>query len=135
MRREKEHNAYNFVSENSYRCFRMIHFGHKISFFVALCILSSAVRYTVQINKQMEDNSLHRLLSFNCKNIKLSLECIQELCKSADIIVLQETRLLPNETAVLSSVNDKFGLTGTSAIDTTTTGMLRSRPYGGDARL
>lgn len=34
-----------------------------------------------------------QIMSFNCKNVKRSLECIRQLCKSADIIALQKTWL------------------------------------------
>lgn len=58
------------------------------------------------------------LISFNCKNIVRSVECVRKLCRSADIVALQETWLLPHDLAFLGTVDDDFGFTGTSAVDT-----------------
>lgn len=74
------------------------------------------------------------LISFNCKNIVRSVECVRKLCRSADIVALQETWLLPHDLAFLGTVDDDFGFTGTSAVDTSA-GVLRGRPYGGVAIL
>ncbi|CAF4843312.1 unnamed protein product [Pieris macdunnoughi] len=74
------------------------------------------------------------MTTFNCKNIKRSLECIRDLCRHSDIIALQETWLLPSEISYLGSIEADFGYTGTSAMDTSE-GMLRGRPYGGVALL
>lgn len=74
------------------------------------------------------------LISYNCKNIKRSIEGIRELCSVGDIIALQETWLLPHDLPFLTGVHDDFGSTGTSAVDTAT-GILRGRPHGGVALL
>lgn len=80
------------------------------------------------------DKHLYKLVSFNCKSIKRSIDYIRELCSDYDIIALQETWLLPEELAFLYSISDEFGCTGISAVDTTT-GILRGRPFGGVAIL
>jgi hypothetical protein len=82
----------------------------------------------------MGDKKLFKFVTFNCKNIKRSIEAIHDLCKTADLIALQETWLLPNELSMLNSISDDFGCTGVSAVDTTA-GMLRGRPHGGVALL
>lgn len=74
------------------------------------------------------------MVTFNCKNIKRSVEGIRQLCKVADIIALQETWLLPTDLPFLASVDEDFGSTGRFAVDTSA-GILRGRPYGGVALL
>lgn len=37
------------------------------------------------------------MVSFNCKNVKRSIDSIRKLCQSADIIALQETWLRQDE--------------------------------------
>lgn len=81
--------------------------------------------------------NIHRkckFVSFNCQGLKRSMECIRYLCKSADVIALQETWLLPHDIPILGDVHDDFAYTGVSAVDTSE-GVLRGRPYGGVAIL
>ncbi|KOB74179.1 Mutant cadherin, partial [Operophtera brumata] len=75
-----------------------------------------------------------KFVSFNCKNVKRSIDGIRSLCDSCDIIALQETWLLPEDISFLSCVDSKFSYTGTSAVDTTA-GVVRGRYYGGVALL
>lgn len=79
-------------------------------------------------------SSIHNFVSFNCKSIKRSVECIRQLCLTSHIIALQETWLLPGDIDFLSCINKDFGYTGTSAVDLEG-GMLKGRPYGGVALL
>lgn len=58
-------------------------------------------------------------ISFNCKNVKRSVDGIKELCDFADIIALQETWLMPHDLPFLDTIHVDFGSTGTSAVDTT----------------
>ncbi|XP_073958157.1 uncharacterized protein, partial [Choristoneura fumiferana] len=74
------------------------------------------------------------LVSYNCKSIKRSVDEVRSLCKIADIIAIQETWLLPSDLAYLTSIDEDFGSTGTSAVDTAK-GMLMGRPHGGVALL
>lgn len=74
------------------------------------------------------------LVTFNCKSLKRSINGVRQLCKDADIIALQETWLLPHDLSLLATIDDEFGYTGTSAVDTSK-GMLIGRPYGGVALL
>lgn len=74
------------------------------------------------------------LITYNCKNVKRSLEGIRQLCRYADVIALQETWLLPCDLTFLAEVHEDFGSTGTSAVDTSA-GILRGRPFGGVAVL
>jgi exonuclease III len=82
----------------------------------------------------MDKKSTYKLISYNCKSVKRSVECIRQLCRTRDIIALQETWLLPGDVPFLSEIDVEFGCTGMSAVDTGA-GMLRGRPYGGVALL
>ncbi|XP_045539177.1 uncharacterized protein LOC123722186 [Papilio machaon] len=82
----------------------------------------------------MMNKEIIKIASFNCKNVKRSIEGIRELCLCCDVIALQETWLLPQDIPYLSSIDNNFSYTGTSAVDTSV-GMLRGRPYGGVALL
>lgn len=62
-----------------------------------------------------------------------SVECIRRICKTADIIALKETWLLPHDVLYLGSIDNEFGFVGNSAVDTSD--ILRGRPYGGVAIL
>ncbi|KAL0850724.1 hypothetical protein ABMA28_006666 [Loxostege sticticalis] len=73
-------------------------------------------------------------VSFNCKNVIRSVDCIRRLCDTADIVALQETWLLPHDISFLGTIDDNFAYTGVSAVDTSA-GVLRGRPYGGVAIL
>lgn len=80
------------------------------------------------------DNKVYRFASFNCKNVKRSVESVRELCTYTDIVALQETWLRPDELPYLSDISKEFSSTGTSAIDTSE-GVLLGRPHGGVALL
>lgn len=73
-------------------------------------------------------------ITYNCKNIKRSVECVRSLCKGAEVIALQETWLLPHDLAFLGEIDKDFSYTGKSAVDLST-GVLRGRPHGGVAIL
>ncbi|XP_053618243.1 uncharacterized protein LOC128679811, partial [Plodia interpunctella] len=75
-----------------------------------------------------------KMISFNCKNVVRSVDCVRSLCQKADIVALQETWLLPHDIQFLGSIDDNFAFTGNSAVDTSA-GVLRGRPYGGVALL
>lgn len=75
-----------------------------------------------------------KFLTFNCKNITRSVDCVRKLCQIADVFALQETWLLPHDVPYLGSIDDRFAYTGTSAKDTSA-GVLQERPHGGVALL
>lgn len=75
-----------------------------------------------------------KLISFNCKNVVTSVDCVRRLCAFADIIALQETWLMPHDLAFLGNIHSDFAFCGNSAIDTSA-GIFRGRPYGGVAIL
>lgn len=79
-------------------------------------------------------NKQSSIVTFNCKNIKRSMNCVRELCRRADIVALQETWLFPDNLAFLGTIDENFEYVATSAIDTTA-GPVRGRPYGGCAIL
>lgn len=73
-------------------------------------------------------------ISFNCKSVKRNIDFVRSLCRSAYIVALQETWLLPHDVSILGTIDQDFAYTGKSAVDTSA-GMLRGRPYGGLAIL
>ncbi|XP_047997974.1 uncharacterized protein LOC125235445 [Leguminivora glycinivorella] len=75
-----------------------------------------------------------RFISYNCKSVKRSVDCIRNLCTKADIIALQETWLYPCDLHFLGTIHPDFAYIGTSAVDTST-GPMRGRPHGGVALL
>lgn len=76
----------------------------------------------------------YTLTSFNCKNVKRSVDNIRDLCLFSDIVALQETWLLPHDLTYLGGIDVNFSATGTSSVDTSK-GMLLGRPFGGVAIL
>lgn len=74
------------------------------------------------------------IVSFNCKNVKRSEQSIRDLTGKADIIVLQETWLLPHDLNFVHQINSECGCVAKSSVDTSV-GILRGRPYGGLAIL
>ena len=58
-----------------------------------------------------------RLAYFNCSSVNNSVNDIRELCASHDIVILQETWLLPYDITFLSSIHNDFLSFGNSAID------------------
>ncbi|KAI5635638.1 endonuclease/Exonuclease/phosphatase family domain-containing protein [Phthorimaea operculella] len=74
------------------------------------------------------------MVSYNCKSMKRSIAYLRDLCKSADIIALQETWLLPHDLDLVHTIDTEFSCTATSSVDTSA-GVLRGRPYGGLAIL
>lgn len=80
------------------------------------------------------NNRLTKMLSYNCKSVTRSVECIRDLCKSADFLALQETWLFQHDLPYLGTIDDDFGFFGKSSMDTST-GIFRGRPFGGVAIL
>lgn len=74
------------------------------------------------------------IVSFNCKNVKRGIQSVRDLTKTEDIIVLQETWLLPHDLNFMHQINSDFGLVAKSSMDTSV-GILKGRPYGGLAIL
>lgn len=70
------------------------------------------------LNKMENKSSTISLVTFNYKNVKRSMNCVRSLCKSADIIALQETWLLPHELSYLEDIDPDFSYTGKSSVDT-----------------
>lgn len=70
------------------------------------------------------------IVSFNCKNVKTSVPEIIDLCKSSDIIMLQETWLAKDEFPFLDSIHADFLSFGTSAMNLEES-VRTGRPHGG----
>ena len=70
--------------------------------------------------------------SYNCKNIKSSIDNVMQLCDVNDIVFLQETWLTHDELYVMKSpsLHPDFFADGVSAMDTSC-GMIKVRPFGG----
>ena len=76
----------------------------------------------------------NHIVSFNCRSFSSSLLEIQELCKSHDVILLQETWLAKQQLHFLSFIHDDFLFVGTSCMDLED-GVMTGRPHGGTAVL
>ena len=68
-----------------------------------------------------------RVSSFNCRNIKSSIDNVRQLCDTNDIIFLQETWLTFEELPMLKSLHADFYADGVTAMDTSS-GLLLGRP-------
>lgn len=79
-------------------------------------------------------NNKAKFVTFNCRSLVRSMDCIRTLCKSSHLIALQETCLLPHDIPLLGAVDRDFEYIGKSAVDVSA-GVLRGRPFGGVAIL
>ena len=70
-----------------------------------------------------------RIVSYNCNGVKNKLPVITDLCNNSDVVLLQETWLLPCETNLLGFVHKDFCAFSLSAVDDQK--LLVGRPYGG----
>ena len=76
-----------------------------------------------------------RVITYNCYNIKNSIQDICDLCKSDGLIIIQEIWLFQHEFSLLSTIlSSDFEGFGTTAIDISN-GIFSGRPYGGVAVL
>ena len=75
-----------------------------------------------------------RFITYNCYNIKSSLQDIYELCKTYDVIFLQETWLFDFELSMLSNIHSEFEGVVIFVIDVSS-GLFSGRPHGGIAIL
>ena len=66
--------------------------------------------------------------------LKSSINDVASLCENHDVILLQETWLLPHDMCLLQNVHNEFYGEGVSSVDTTG-GILIGCPYGGLAVL
>lgn len=74
------------------------------------------------------------IVSVNCKSLRSNMKFINELCNTNDIVLLQETWLLPSDLQILDSIHSDFLSVATSAVDTSSA-IIVGRPYGGAAIL
>jgi exonuclease III len=70
------------------------------------------------------------LSSFNCKNVRTSVDEIRELCNTCDVILLQETWLTSQDLPYLNTLDERCYSMGVSAMSTEDS-VLRGRPHGG----
>jgi exonuclease III len=71
-----------------------------------------------------------KVSSFNCKNVRSSVEEIRNLCDKSDIVILQETWLNEADITFLTTIHSSFYCTGVSSMRCDQK-VLRGRPYGG----
>ena len=57
------------------------------------------------------------MTSFNCRGIKSVVEEVKQLCKTCDIILLQETWLYSHELSFIMSISNDYYGTAISLID------------------
>ena len=74
------------------------------------------------------------MCSFNCRSFKNSLHEIHSLCKTHDIVLLQEHWQLLFDLPLLNTAHSDFISIGLSAVDTSMD-ILIGRPYCGTAIL
>ena len=75
-----------------------------------------------------------KVVSFNCRGLSSSLEEIKTLCKTFDIILLQETWLAKQNLDFLNSISNQHYSYGISSFSYETK-LHSGRPYGGTAIL
>ena len=74
------------------------------------------------------------IVSFNCRGLSSYLFKIQNLCKTHDVILLQETWLANQQLHFLSSIYDDFLFVGTFCMDLEDR-VMTGRPHGGTVVL
>ena len=79
-------------------------------------------------------NIMLSIITYNCYNIKSSIQDICDLCNSYDLIFLQEIWLFQLELSLLSNISSEFEGFGTTAMEWYN-GIISGRPYGGVAVL
>ena len=73
-----------------------------------------------------------KLVTYNCRGAKSSIDAIRELCESHDVVLIQEHWLNKVELSILSKIHNDFNACGVSAMDDEI-GIRVGRPYGGVA--
>lgn len=63
----------------------------------------------------MDNPSKLSIKTLNCKNVKRSLNCVRSLCRTADIVLLQETWLYPHDLCYLENIDHEFSYTAKSS--------------------
>lgn len=74
-----------------------------------------------------------KFISFNCKGMTQSVECLKRLCEKADLIALQETWLKPTDLYKLEYIDDDFNHIKKSGMDKDEN--RKGRNFGGVAIL
>jgi exonuclease III len=75
-----------------------------------------------------------KVASYNCRSVKSSVGTVQDLCKTHDIVALQETWLYEDGNQFLSALSVDFNAFGVSAMNSKDT-LISGRPHGGIAFL
>ena len=70
-----------------------------------------------------------RIVTYNCRSVKSSIDSVKQLCRNNDIVMLQEHWLLPDDVGFLSCIDTDFVAFGSSAVNTQSN-LLTGRPYG-----
>ena len=75
-----------------------------------------------------------KVCSYNCKNVKTSIDEIHELCEVSDIIFLQETWLMEMDISSFANISKNHYAKGITSIDSSAY-IVAGRPHGGLANL
>ena len=71
-----------------------------------------------------------RISSFNCKNVRSSVDEVRKLCDTSDIVILQEMWLSDADIPFLTTIDNNFYSTGVSAMKCDEN-LLRGQPHRG----
>jgi exonuclease III len=75
------------------------------------------------------------ICTYNMHGFRQGIDCLRELCKSMDIILVQEHWLAPDDLIKLDIDPDFIAFSSSAMEKTVSHGFLRGRPYGGIALL
>ena len=70
------------------------------------------------------------ITSWNCYGLKNKREAISQICRSSDLVALQETLLWPHDLTITDSIHPEFNSHSVSSMQTSTE-IVRGRPHGG----
>ena len=71
-----------------------------------------------------------KLATYNCQGAKHKIPRISEICNKCDILMLQETWIMPHETKIFGNTHAEFESFSLSSVDTKST-LVSGRPFGG----
>ena len=71
-----------------------------------------------------------KIVSYNCRSIKSSIQTVKDLCDTHDICLLQEHWLYKHELGYIRNVHKDFTGYGISSVNTED-GLICGRPHGG----
>jgi len=107
-------------------------FGHREANCVTGC---STVIIIMAVNILMSD-AVVKTVSYNMHGFNSGLSLLHEMCKTYDIILIQEHWLQSSELEKLNMIDCNFSSLAESAMDTKcANGIIHGRPFGGTGIL